>query len=274
MNLFKFVGNFKSSLEDFPMSAIVTLTTDLGTRDYYLGAIKGSILGKRSWINTVDISHDVNPYDIVQAAFILKNAYKSFPKETIHIVWVSNASKNDTGCLIIEHDGYFFVGPDNGVFSLMFDPLPVNMVFVEFKDKGTFTMGDIIPHAIDQIVSKKPLAEMGRKVNSITTRFALQPVTNKAQIRGSVIHIDHYENVIVNINRDLFEKIRNGRNFAVYFKRNDPLKSLSSHYSEVPVGETLCLFNSAGYLEISINMGRAASLLGMEVDDTVQIEFE
>ena len=94
-----------------------------------------------------------------------------------------------------------------------------------------------------------------------------------AQIRGSVIYVDHYENVIVNVQKELFERVRNGRHFQLFFKRHDPITQLSRQYHDVSIGETLCLFNDAGYLTIAINMGKAASLLGLKLDDMVQIDF-
>ncbi|MEM7104329.1 MAG: SAM-dependent chlorinase/fluorinase [Bacteroidota bacterium] len=256
------------------MSVIVTLTTDLGTKDYYAAVIKGAILSKRGWINVVDITHDINNYDIVQAAFVLKNAYSSFPKGSIHIAWVSNTQESENSCLVFKKDGYFFVGPDNGLFSLMFEKLPDEIFRVKHKSNSTFGIGALLPQVVDEIASKKPIREIGQQISKVVQRISLQAVTSKLQIRGSVIHIDNYENVIVNIDKLLFERMQDGRSFKIYFKRNDPVTKISKHYSEVPIGETLCLFNSAGYLEIAINMGKAAGMFGLEVDDTVQIDFD
>ena len=117
------------------------------------------------------------------------------------------------------------------------------------------------------------MLEIGLPVMEVERRIALQPVISTAQIRGSVIYIDHYENVIVNVQEELFERVRNGRDFQLFFKRHDPIVCMSNHYHDVNIGETLCLFNEAGYLTIAINMGKAASLLGLKLDDMVQIDF-
>jgi S-adenosylmethionine hydrolase len=95
----------------------------------------------------------------------------------------------------------------------------------------------------------------------------------KDQIRGSIIHIDQYENIVVNIQRELFDRIGRGRPFELYYKRFDPLTELSSHYTDVSPGDTLCLFNSTGFLEIAVHLGQAATLYGLSVDDAVQIIF-
>ena len=256
------------------MSVIVTLTTDLGTKDFYTGLIKGSILSKRGWINIVDITHDIKNYDIVHGAFVLKNVYNSFPKGSIHIIWVDDSQEPAGKCLIFEHDGYFFIGPDNGLFTLMFDPLPSEIYKLELKPSGTFAIGNLIPSAIDEIVSQKKLSEIGIRTNDITKRFAIQPVVTETQIRGTIVHIDSFENAIVNIKRDLFDKVRAGRKFSIFFKRYDPIMKIHKYYTDVAIGDIVCLFNASGNLEISINKGKAASLLGLEVDDSVQIDFE
>ena len=126
---------------------------------------------------------------------------------------------------------------------------------------------------VSHLAAEKPIQELGNPVRNLILRIQLQPVINKYMIRGSVIYIDRYENVIVNITREQFEKNRAGREFSVYIKRNDAIREISTHYQDVPVGETLCLFNSNNYLEIAIHAGTAASMLGLSVDETVQIDF-
>ncbi|MFM8373329.1 MAG: SAM hydroxide adenosyltransferase, partial [Bacteroidota bacterium] len=119
-----------------------------------------------------------------------------------------------------------------------------------------------------------PFDELGSYPPPIIERISLQPVILSDRIRGTVIHIDHFDNVVVNIRRELFDEIVQGRPFSLYFKRNDPITALSGNYCDVAVGEQLCLFNTAGFLEIAINMGRAATLLGLKSDDTVEVVFE
>lgn len=254
--------------------AIITLTTDFGLHDYYVGVIKGAILCQNPNVNIVDISHNIDAYDIVQASFIIKNTYKAFPKDTVHIVSVNNFINTEKSFIAIRHKGYYFIGPDNGIFSLVFEEKPTEVFQLDITDalRG-FPLKDIFAKAVHHITSNKPFEEIGEKVPRIQERITLQPVLSKSQIRGSVIHIDNYENVIVNIPFVLFEQIAGGRRFEIFFKRYDPITSICEHYNDVPVGETLCLFNSTGYLEISVNLGKAASLHNLKIDDTIQIDF-
>ena len=250
---------------------IVKLTTDFGLEDYYVAILKGAMLQRNPGLQIIDITHKVNPYDIVQGAFVLKNSFHNFPDNTIHIITVNN-SPEGLSFIAFRYQGHYFVGPDNGIFSLMFNDLP-EAYRLEYDQNNPFPLKDILASAADYLANGKPVYEIGLPAGETERRIALQPVISTSQIRGSVIYVDHYDNVVVNISRELFEKVRNERKFAVFFKRHDPVTKLSRHYNEVPVGETLCLFNSAGLMEIAINMGRAGSMLGLKLDDVVRVDF-
>lgn len=250
---------------------IVTLTTDFGLNDYYVAILKGAMLQRSSDLQIIDISHHVKPYDIVQGAFLLKNTYGSFPPGTIHIITVNN-SPEGMSFIAFQHEGHYFIGPDNGIFSLIFNELPAAFRLY-YDPESSFPMKEMLADTVAHIAEGKPVFEAGMPAGETERRIALQPVISPSQIRGSVIYIDHYENVVVNVAQDLFEKVRNGRKFAVFFKRHDSITHLSRHYTDVAVGETLCRFNSAGFLEIAISMGKAGSLLGLKLDDMVQVDF-
>lgn len=251
---------------------LVTLTTDFGLDDYYVAMLKGAMLQRQPGLNIIDITHRVKPYDIVQGAFVLKNSFDSFPAGTLHLITVDN-SPGQFSFIAFSYRGHYFIGPDNGIFSLMFGELPSQVYRLEHETGSPFPLKNVLAEAVDHLCSGKPIFEIGLPAGETERRIALQPVISTSQIRGSVIYVDHYENAVVNVPKDLFEKVRNERNFALFFKRHDPITQLSRHYGEVPVGETLCLFNSAGFLEIAINMGKASSLLGLKLDDMVQIDF-
>lgn len=253
---------------------IVTLTSDFGLKDYYVAIIKGAILRESPDLQIVDITHHVSHHNIVQAAFVLKNAYKSFPDGTLHIVSVNTHYSKDGSFLLLEHEGHFFLLPDNGTLTLLLDSIPASITRIFPDNFAEQTLNALYAKIAKQLASGNPVAELGEASGDIEQRITLQAVISPAQIRGSVIHIDNYENVVVNITKELFEKVGEGRNFRLYFKRHDPILKLSEHYQDVPIGEELCLFNAANYLEIAINMGHAASLLGLKIDDTVQIDFE
>lgn len=253
---------------------IVTFTSDFGAQDYYVAVIKGAILRQQSEIQFVDITHNVKNYDIVQAAFLFKNAWHHFPDGTIHLLSINDFEQAQQGFLVIRHAGHYFVGPDNGLFWLVFEKMPDEVYELPVADDSNFPLKALFANAVAHITSQVPLNKIGNRLHNIVQRIALQPVTSKSHIRGSVVHIDNYENVIVNISRELFDKIGKNRAFSLYFKRHDPITQLSKNYYDVPVGEILCRFNAADCIEIAINMGKASSLLGLNVEDVVQIDFQ
>jgi len=253
---------------------IVTLTSDFGLSDYYAAIIKGAMLCKNKELNIIDISHNVNPYDIVQGAFILKNAYSSFPEGTIHILSVNNFYAEKPVFLAIRHNGHYFIGPDNGIFSLVFDEIPKDIYELKYSARNSFPLKNVFADTVGHLINEMPFNEIGILVDEIEQRISFQPIISSTQIRGAVIHVDHYENAVVNISRDLFEKVSKKRPFQISFKRHDPLMRICPNYQSVPVGETLAIFNSADYLEIAINMGKAASMLDLRLDEIIQIDFE
>jgi S-adenosyl-L-methionine hydrolase (adenosine-forming) len=249
------------------------MTTDFGVQDYYVPALKGAILSAHRAVQIVDITHSIRAHDLVQAAFTLKNCWQNFPDGTIHVVSVHNFGGEKHRFLITEHKKHFFIGADNGLFSLLFgEELPTRIQSLPFSGLSIAPIRDLLTWAVTHIAAQKPLDQLGDSVTDIVQRIMFQPVTTVNQIRGTVIHVDTYQNVVVNITRQLFERVGHGRPFRLFFKRHDPITQLSEHYNEVGVGETLCLFNS-DYLEIAVHMGKASELLSLKLDDTVQIDF-
>ncbi len=252
---------------------IVTLTTDLGEQDYALPALKGCLLQKAAPLLLTDVTHHVKHFDIVQAAFVLGNVWRHFPEGAIHVVWVNNYYAPQRDFLVIQHQGHYFVGPDNGVFSLVLGAVPEQAYRLEYEDSDEFSLRQLFAFAVAHIAGGQPLEKIGFPAGNILQRITFQPVTGPSHIRGSVIYVDNFENVVLNISRSLFDSVGRGRPFSLHYKRHEPLKQLCRHYSEAPVGEPLCLFNASGYLEIAVYMGKAASLLGLVLEDMVEVVF-
>jgi S-adenosylmethionine hydrolase len=253
---------------------IVTLTTDLGEQDYALPALKGCLLQKAAPLLLVDVTHRVQNFDIVQAAFVLGNVWRHFPKGAIHLVWVNNYYAPQRDFLVIQHEGHYFVGPDNGVFSLVLGTVPEQAYRLEYEDSDEFSLRQLFAFAVAHIAGGQPLEKIGLPAGNILQRITFQPVTGPSHIRGTVVYIDNFENVVLNISRGLFDAVGRGRAFSLHYKRHEPLNQLYRNYAEAPVGEPLCLFNASGYLEIAVYMGKASSLLGLVLDDMVEVVFE
>jgi len=256
--------------------AIITLTSDWGLKDHYLGVVKGKLYKQLPEVRIVDISHQVPPFNSVQAAFILKNCYRDFPDGTVHILAVNTEESDKNPHTVVYANKQYFIGTDDGIFSIILEKHPEKVIELTIpQDSGLFTFSTrdrFIKTAIHLAQSKK-LEELGPERKQLNQKLTFQPVTSKDVIKGMVIYVDNYENVITNISRDLFDKIGNNRRFNLVL-RGETLNTLYESYTDVPVGEIVGLFNSSGLLEIAINQGNASSLLGLYMDDTVRIEFE
>lgn len=254
---------------------LVTLTTDFGTQDFYAGALKGALLSRTPDVMLVDISHDVKPFDIVQGAFMVQNVWPEFPEGTIHLIGVNCVYSQGFRFVATRRNGHYFLAPDNGLLTLLFPQIdPADLRSLPADSAEHFAVKNVYAAAVAHLAGGKPFEELGEFAAPLLERISIQPVITPTRIRGTVIHVDNFENVVVNIHRDVFEKALNGREFSLFFKRNDPITKLSGNYCDVPVGEQLCLFNTAGFLEIAVNMGRASTLLGLKVEDVVEVVFE
>lgn len=256
--------------------AIITLTTDLGSKDFYQAALKGSILNILPTANIVDITHEVPSFNISYAAFVLKNAYPYFPKNTVHLIGIDSVFSEHTKYIALRYKDHYFVGADNGIFSLLFEDEPDELVEINIMQDFKylhFPLVDIFVKAAIHLAKGGKLSEIGVPTGEIEHRMLLHPVIERDIIRGSVIYIDTFCNVITNITKDLFTKIQRNRDFTLYFRKSETITQLSWHYNEVPEGEKLCLFGISNHLEIAINKGKASGLLGLHLSDIVRVEF-
>lgn len=254
--------------------AIVTLTSDLGNRDHYVAVIKANILSAIPGTDIVDITHQIKPHNISQAAYILKCAYKYFPAGTVHIISV-DAGNPFEKAIALTYSNQYFIAPDNGLLSLVFESIPSDIVELENENASSvFVARDILVVAGIRLLRGEKLEQIGKPLQSINTKIQITPPVNADMIIASVIHIDHYGNIILNITRSQFESIVQERSFSVGYSRKDVFNVISTHYADVPEGERLILFNSENHLEIAVNKGNAHALLGIQLDARIQIEIK
>jgi len=252
---------------------IVSLTTDFGIADYFVADLKASILSQYTGVQIVDVSHQIASHDIMQAAYYLQNVRKSFPTGTIHIVAVYNYYEPVSKFVAFEREGQYYLGPNNGVFSLVFDDIdPTQVREIDFGSDMSLTQ--IYSNAVALINNDIPLEDIGPVIDDFRTKLPISPVITQDQIRATVLHIDHYNNAVINITKGQFERIRAGRSLEIYYKQTDPIRRISKHYGEVAVGEVLALFDSTGYMVIAINMDRASDQLNLIKNETIQINFK
>lgn len=258
--------------------AIVTLTTDLGLKDYYVASVKGALYSQVPDVQIVDISNDVSNYNILEAAFALKNCYHEFPKGTIHIIGVQPELTKESVHVIVEFNGHFFIAADNGVFSLLFDQSPDKVFELNMKldtDTTTFPVKDVFVKAAAHLARGGVPGVIGTPKSELIIKSEYQVHTDENTIKGSVIYVDSYGNVITNITQRTYNQIGRGRDFVIGAKvKGYDISEIKPNYRDVKAGERLALFGSTGHLEIAINFGSATNLLGMKMHDMVFVEFK
>lgn len=270
----------------------ITLTTDWGTKDFYVATVKAQILQQCPDALIVDISHEIKPFNVVEAAFQISQAYKSFPEGTVHILGVDSEPivnfGSDEGAFpsIMEFDGHYFVGNDNGFFgTLLRGRKPAAFVRVDDvlsnPNAFRFPTKNILVPAATKVFKNIPLTDIGSDHHSYKTAFASNPVTEAELIKGVVIHFDSFGNAITNIDRELFEQIGQNAPFILKFKESNDhqIDHISTSYNEVPEGEKVAIFSESGLLTIAINRGAnngaggAQRLFGLELGSVVRIHF-
>lgn len=274
--------------------AIITLTTDFGEKDHFVGAIKGAIYSELDDVKIVDISHSVSPFNVLEAAYILQNAYGSFPKGSIHLIGIDSELNPENKHIALKLDDHYFICANNGIMSMICNEIaPDKIVEINIHDKTStnFPILDIFVKVACHIARGGTLGVVGKVITDIKPIKNLNPFVNEdqSQIIGSVIYIDNYGNVVTNIRRKFFEQAQKGRSFEIS-ARSYKFKEIYNKYSdivnfEIPEeqrqdeGRGLVVFNSSNYLEIAIyksdlaTVGSASSLMGLKMRDTVTVNF-
>lgn len=270
---------------------IITLTTDMGVQDHYSAALKGAILSRVPEARIVDVSHTVKPFDLVQAAFYVSSCFMDFPEGTVHVIGVdSEPMVNFSGSegsfpSVMLFKGHYFISNDNGFFGALIgedrpdgfyriDDVLSNVSLFRFPTKNM-----LIPVAC-RILNGEKIETFASEFPSFKRAFYQNAVLEQNLIKGNVIHIDNYGNLITNVHQSLFDRFGKDVPFTIYYRHKDyHIDEISPTYNAVPSGEKVAVFNSNGLLEIAINRGANAGsggadkLFGVRVGDIVRIEF-
>lgn len=275
--------------------SIITLITDFGTKDYAVSAVKGSILSQLPSATIVDISHLVTPHNIVETAFILNAAYPNFPKGTIHIIGVDAEKTVEHTHLVAQIDNHYFIGPDNGMFSLLLSDKKLDKL-IEIQhlksQDNSFPMRDVFVDVAIKISNGIPLEKIGNSLTNVKTWMKNKPniSSNQNEIFGHIVYVDRFGNLITDISKEFFNQHVQNRRFEISassakISKIHPKYDSFIDYSQPlaqrqKAGKALAIFNSLDLLEIALyksdpeKAGSAASLLGLEVGNSIKIEFK
>ena len=277
------------------MNPVITLTSDFGQKDPYLASLKGELYRLLEHPVIVDLSHEIEPFHIAQAAFVVQNSYAHFPEGSVHILCVDDTVSPENKPIVAKLKKHYFVCSDNGIISLISPKFKADEVYeidIQKVPNDSFSTRAIFAQAAAHLMRGGAPSVIGKKTEQMNVRLPFTPSVNndKMTITGKVIYIDNYENVITNISEELFLEIGQGRAFTIQV-RNNEIKQVVRSYAEVirfdieknkrmEGGKELALFNSLGLLELAIyksnpqHTGGASSLFGLQYLDVVSVHFE
>jgi len=274
--------------------SIITLTTDYGNKDYSVSELKAKIYNEISDVRIVDVSHNISPFNLTEAAYIIKSAYRHFPKDSIHIIGIESELTPENAHLAMKFNNNYFIGADNGIFSMIIDDFKADSIVeinIHKNYNNTISANDVFVKVATHISRDGKLEVIGKKINSIKEIKDIKPVisNDNNQIIGSIIYIDNYGNVVTNITEKIFTEISKSRPFTIH-ARNVKFDKIFNSYSDaidysIPKekreedGKKIALFNNLGYLELSIyksnpsTVGSASTLFGLGYRDQISIHF-
>ncbi len=256
---------------------IITLTTDFGTSDHFAGAMKGVIASIAPRARVVDITHEIAPYEILEGAFVIAQAWSSFPKRSIHVIVVDPGVGSSRRPILVQAGGHFFIAPDNGVLSMIYDATKPKVREITNKKlmardiSRTFHGRDIFAPAAAHLARGIQHAKVGRSIADFV-RLAIQPSrTSPNHWSGIVLKSDRFGNLITNFHLDDLPDIGT-RPFELRIA-SQRIHRLALTFSDAEIGELVAVAGSSGYLEIVTNQGSAAQILGCSAKTPVDLEI-
>ena len=237
-----------------------------------MAAVKAAILSKDPKVQIIDLSHDINSFDIPHFAFSINSVFRQFPEGTIHLIGLNdtNPANNYLG---VELEGHIFLLPDNGLIGLMGDQQLSNVVMLSFESVSSFPTRDLLAPIALALTKGKKLVDFGDTAVDYARMVSRQVKATRKEIAGHVIHVDRYGNLISNVKKVDFDILSKEKKFKIKVGK-ETSQRVHRKYQDVDPGDIFFVFNSLGLLEIGINQGNANQLLGMGFDAAVNIQFE
>lgn len=260
-------------------SGIITLLTDFGTTDAFVGVMKGVILGINRRAQLVDLTHEVPAHDVEAAAFVLATAYRFFPTGTVHVVVVDPGVGSERRAIAVAAGGQLFVAPDNGVLSYVFLHEPTFMAWAiarrEFclsEVSATFHGRDVFAPVAAHLSLGVAPDELGPSVTAVVRAKVPEPILAEKSARGQVVYFDRFGNAITNLPRNLMGSAPSSGEMTVCVGRHE-IRGLVECYEQGEAGSPIALWGSCGYLEIAVPRGSARELLGLVKGQEVVVQW-
>jgi len=259
--------------------ALITLTTDFGTEDAYVGSMKGVILGIERHVSIIDITHDLPAHRILPAAVLLREVCPRFPEGTLHVAVIDPGVGGDRRPVVLEIQNRLYVGPDNGIFGLLLETFGLQRgwciqnphLFPPGERSRTFHGRDLFAPAAAYLASGVAPGSLGEEILDPVIPPFPACTARPDRLEGQILWIDRFGNAITNVEDSAIRRWAQGDPFLIRVEAHT-LPGLSPHYGAVPPGEPLAIVSSFGTLEIACNQGRADRLLGLGEGTPVALE--
>lgn len=248
---------------------LITFTSDFGLSDHYVAFTKAGILKEHPQAQIVDISHQIKPFDLAHMSHVLQSTFREFPVGTVHLIGTESTQK-PASYIIAVIEEHVFVGANNGVLSLISEKAPSELYEIALGDGEGFKK---LPGIVGQLAKGTAPSQFGASTDNFTQYMARKARATKKEIAGHVVHVDHYGNLITNIEKTDFDILSRNRSYRITFGR-DVVHQVNTNMSDVEPGEVFFIFNSNGKLMLGMNQGHGAQLLGLEYDSPIVIQFE
>lgn len=252
--------------------AIITFTSDFGLQDAYVAIVKAKILSLAPEATIVDVSHQVEPANIADGAFLLASTYNQFLKGTVHIAAIDSVGSRGDKYIALELNDHYFVGTNNGLLSLVADITPTKVVEID-AEFSTFPARDVFAPVAVKLASGSSLSDLGKDVAEFKRLIGRSVRATRKEIAGTVLKVDHYGNLITSIHKKDFDILSKDKTYRIKFGRQEAT-SINQQSNEAEPGDWFVIFNHLGLLEIGIRNGNASQLLGLKFDSPVWIKFD
>ena len=273
--------------------SIITLISDFGHKDHFVGALKGKILSQFLDAKIIDITHEIDYFNVFDASYAIEASYKNFPKNTVHLVCVNTERIDTIEHIVMQWEDQYFIAADNGILNVLTQKKKAQKIAtINIHDRLVDASDmDVFVTVACHLAKGGSMSVIGKEISQLKDFHTITAVVSESleEIKGNIVYIDYFGNCVTNISKKLFMDVAKGRAFDIKFK-NKTISKIHTHYSDFKIssnktlkdfeGEYLALFNEAGYLEIAIyngnpvTVGSATSLLGLKFRDMLTVKFK
>jgi S-adenosylmethionine hydrolase len=251
--------------------SVITFLSDFGADSHYLASFKGALLKIGTPLSFIEITSRIEPFDIQEAAYLSALVYKDFPKNSIHILATDVVSTSFNGHVAAFFDGHFFIGPNNGVLSLIFPDDFENYYLIKTTSYEQKIQNVYVPFIKELTQADFNLDRIAQKTDTILKKTSIQPIKNEKELRGHVIFVDHFGNAYTNISYTDFHSFVQNNEYTIHLSYNETVKSVKNNFSDVQDGDPICYFSDNGMIVVAVKKGNAERLLNLRKSKTITI---